>query len=76
MRDENGATMRIETQDDLHSAVKQIIKWRRLYEAQKAVAANTALWLEGYRRLTRESCVFDFDRLLEILEEIEAEGDS
>ena len=60
-------------EEQLKVAVDQKIKWRGLYEAQKAKAANNALWLEAHRRLAKEKQCEDIDRLLEILKEIEAE---
>ena len=59
--------------EQLGEAVKAMIKWRGLYEAQKVNAENNALWLEGHRRLAKEKGCEDLDRLLEILKEIEAE---
>ncbi len=69
--------MGLNDDDDLEkqlgAVVKQMIKWRSLYEGAKAREKNTALWLEGHRRLAREKGIDDLDRLLEILGEIEVE---
>ena len=54
-------------------AVKQMIRYRDLYENQKRINKRLNLWLEGERRLIKEKGVEDLDRLLDILDEIEAE---
>jgi len=59
--------------EQLGETVKAMIKWRGLYEVQKAKAENNALWLEAHRRLAKEKQYEDFDRLLEIMKEIGAE---
>ena len=63
-------------EEQLSMIIKQMFEWRRRYEAQKAITKHTALWLEGYRRLAHEKGIHDFNRLLDILAEIEAEGET
>lgn len=62
--------------DRLQLATQQMLRWKRKYETQKAIAESNALWLEGHRRLDKElgrSALEHLDRLIEILDEIEVE---
>ena len=52
---------------------KEVMRLQSVYEAQKSMTENNALWLEAHRRLAREKGCDDLERLLEILDEIEAE---
>ena len=60
--------------EQLRYAVKQMVHYRGLYEVVKRHRKHLALWLEAERRLIKEKGAEDFDRLLEILDEIEGEG--
>lgn len=60
-------------QGELYAVVKKMVEYRRLYVGKAAELQHTELWLEGYRRLAREKGFHDFDRLLDILKEIENE---
>ena len=60
-------------EDQVRVLFKEVVRLRGLYENQKGITAHTELWLESHRRLAREKGCDDLARLIEILDESEAE---